>query len=217
MRNTRYVALAGMALACLLVLGMSTTISAQGRGAGAGRGAGSPGVGARGAGNPGIGSRPTGTGVNRGISTASERSGGRSDGGLGTASERSGGRSDKGLDRARARDNSLKDAARADKELSRYQGLAERLGTTPEELRDQYVAARAVNPDLNFGRFVAANTIAKNLNETHPQITTEAILIGLSNGMSIGQSLRDLGLSSSEAKEAEKNAKRQIEASRRRS
>lgn len=198
--------LAGLALACLFVLGAHAAASAQGRSGGApGRG-GSPG-------NSGGGGRPAGVGVDRGIGTSSDRSGGRADDGRGTASENSRGRSDAGLERARLqRENSR----RADEELRDHPGIAARLETPPGRLRDEYEAALATNPELKFGQFVAANVLARNLGARNPSITTAAILAGLSGGDSIGRTLQNLGLSSREAKDAEKQAKREIEESRKR-
>jgi hypothetical protein len=107
-------------------------------------------------------------------------------------------------------DRRLGDAPRTDKDLHRFQGIARKLNTTPEALRAGYAAALAANPDLKFGQFVAAHVIADNLSGRYPNITTQAILDGLSRDRSIGQTLQDLGLSSREAKEAEKASKRQI-------
>ncbi|MDT5121875.1 MAG: hypothetical protein QOC96_1357 [Acidobacteriota bacterium] len=178
-------------LSIIFIAGAQVTASAQGRG--------------RGGGNPGGGPPGGSPGVGGGIGTASGRSGGRSDSGLGNASGKSGGRSDDGLNRARAGG----DAPRTDKDLNKFQGIANKLNTTPEALRTQYQAALAANPNLKFGQFVAANVIASNLNARHPNITTAAILSGLQSGKSIGQTLQDLGLSNNEAKAAEKEAKRE--------
>jgi hypothetical protein len=186
-----------------MVLGMNSDIFAQGRGGGGGRPSGNP-----------SSSRPTNNGggnVNRGITTSSQRSNGRSDNGLGNASRNSNGRSDDGLNRARTGGNrELPD----DNELNRYRGISRKLNTTPETLRSQYEAALASNPDLKWGQFVAANVIADNLNSRNSRITASAILAGLRSGDSIGETLRNLGLSSDEAKRIEKDAKRQIKESR---
>ena len=193
-------------LSVIFIAAGQMTASAQGRGRGGGNG--NPGGGGNAGGSPG---------VDRGLGTASGRSGGRSDDGLGNASGRSGGRSDDGLARARARDENRDnerrrgDAPHNAEELNRFRGISRKLNTTPEALRLQYQAALAANPDLKFGQFVAANVIADNLGSSHPNITSSAILAGLQNDRSIGQTLRDLGLSKSEAKRAEKDAKREIE------
>ncbi|HLL75681.1 MAG TPA: hypothetical protein VK421_10495 [Pyrinomonadaceae bacterium] len=215
MSHTRMQKLAGLALACLFVVGAQTLAAAQGRG----RGGGNPNAGNPGAGNPGRGGnpgsigRPEGVGVDRGIGTSSDRSGGRADRGRATASERSNGRSDAGLERARLmREN----GRRADEELRERPGVAEHLGTPPGRLRDEYESALATNPDLKFGQFVAANVLARNLGSRNPAITTDALLAGLRSGDSIGRTLQNLGLSSREAKDAERQAKREVEQARRR-
>ena len=206
MRKTGLQILAGVAFAGLLILGTSAPTLAQGRGGGRGQ-AGPP------PGNPG-GGRPTAApGADRGLGTASERSRGRSDEGLRTASERSGGRSTEGLERARlARENSQ----RADDDLRRHPHMAERLNTTPEQLRAGYQAALATNPSLRFGQYVAAHRLAQNLGARHSNVTTEAILSGLAQGKSIGRTLQDLGVSSQEARAAQRRAEREIRESRRR-
>jgi hypothetical protein len=210
MSHTRVRSLAGLALACLFVVGAQSLAQAQGRGRGGG--GGNPNAGGRGVGNSGVG-RPEGVGVDRGIGVSSERSGGRADGGRATASERSGGRSDAGIERARLmREN----GRRADEELRERPGVAERLGTPPGRLREEYEAALARDPDLKFGQFVAANVLARNLGARNPAVTTEAILAGLRNGDSVGRTLRNLGLSSGEAKDAERQARREYEEARRR-
>jgi hypothetical protein len=188
--------LAGLALTCLLVLGLHADASAQGRGHGGGGGVG----------------RAPGGGVERGTGTASDSSRGRSDTGLGTASDRSDGRSDAGLERAeKRRDN----ARRADGELRDHPEMATRLHTTANDLREGYRAALAANPDLKFGQYVAATRLAANLGTRHPNVTRAAILAGLAGGDSIGQTLRNLGVGRDEAKEAERQAERELKQSKR--
>ena len=94
------------------------------------------------------------------------------------------------------------------KDLDRFRGVAKKLGTTPDALETEYLAARQANPKLTHGQFVAANMVAHNLSAKNPNITTQAILDGLKSGKSIGQTLQSLGLSEKEAKEAEASAKR---------
>jgi hypothetical protein len=207
--NKRLITVAGLTLACLLALGMNTSAYAQGRGRGGG-GGGGRGMGGPGSGNPGVGGSNAGGGVDRGIGTSSERAKGRADVGRGNASERSNGRSDDGLNRAR------ENSRRADEDLDRHPGLASGMNMSANQLRDAYNAALQTNPNLKFGQFVAATRLSRNLGSRYPGITRDAILAGLSNGRSIGQTLRDLGLSSNEAKEAERRAKREIDDSRRR-
>ena len=203
MKSAKFTTFAGIALALLLVLGFDSSVAAQGKSGGRGN-----------SGNSG-GGRPSGVGVDRGLGNASDSSGGRSDSGLGTASDRSNGRSDNGIDRARnGRQNGMNNIP-TDNELNRYRGISRKLNTTPEVLRSQYEAALASNPNLKFGQFVAANMIADNLGARNSNITTSAILSGLQNGDSIGETLRDLGVSGDDAKRAEKEYKRQLKEAKR--
>jgi len=195
--------LAGLALACVFVLCGSAEAAAQGRGHGGGGGVGRGG---------GVGGPPAGGGVDRGLGTSSSASNGRADNGRGNASDRSNGRSNAGLERARMQEQNAHDA---DKELRDHPGEAAALHTTANDLRDGYRAALAANPNLKFGQYVAATRLAQNLGATHPNITRDAILAGLANGRSIGQTLQDLGLGSQEAKDTERQANRQIKESKR--
>jgi hypothetical protein len=200
--------LAGLAAAGSLLLALSVGASAQGRGGGAGRGGG------MGGGRASGGGPPAGVGVDRGIGNASERSGGRSDEGLGRASERSGGRSDAGLERARRQRENAHDAER---ELREHPEMAGRLHLNANDLREGYQAALASNPDLTFGQYVAATRLAANLGGRYPGVTREAILTGLASGDSLGDTLKELGVGSREAKDARRRVEREIKESRRRS
>ncbi len=100
------------------------------------------------------------------------------------------------------------------KEVKSFRGIATKLGMTPEELEDAYKAAQQANPKLTRGQFIAAHVLAQNLGDKNPNITTQAILDGLQSGKSIGQTLESLGLSSSEAKEAERATDREIKEAR---
>jgi hypothetical protein len=93
--------------------------------------------------------------------------------------------------------------------------MAASLHTTANDLRSGYQAALATNPNLKFGQYVAATRIAKNLGPTHPNITTNAILAGLANGRSIGQTLHDLGMGKQQAKDLQKRADREIKEAKR--
>ena len=204
------------AVVCLFVAGAHGAASAQGRGHGGGGGGGA-GRGVGGGGGVGMGGgvgRPDGAGVDRGIGTSSDRSGGRSDAGHARASDNSGGRSDAGLDRARMR---RENAHRADEELRDHPDMPARLHTTARDLREGYQAALAANPDLKFGQYVAATRIAANLGGRHPSVTRSAILSGLASGRSIGQTLQDLGVGEREAKDAKRQAERELKESKRRS
>lgn len=191
-----------LGLLSLFILGICMNANAQGRGRGGGGG--------RSSGGSGMGSR--GGGVNGGLGNASERSNGKSDRGLGTASDKSNGRSDAGLDRARTANEN---ARHADEELRKHPGMADGMNMSANQLRSGYQTALATNPDLKFGQFVAANRVAKNLGQRNPNITTDTILQGLADGKSLGQRLQELGLSSKEAKDAEKSADREIKENKR--
>jgi hypothetical protein len=207
------------AVAIVFAILFIASVNAFGQGRPGGAGGGRPAGAGGGAGGMG-GGRPAGVGqpgggmggVDRGLGTASERSRGRSDDGLGNASTRSNGRSDAGLDRARA--NGAPE--NGSNELRRYSGISKKLDTTPEALRASYEAALVGNPDLKWGQFVAANVVADNLNGRYPNITSAAILEGLANGDSLGQTLEDLGLGEEQAEEVEKAAKREIKESKKR-
>ena len=203
MKNIRLQGFVYTLLTALFVISLATSGFAQGRGRGGGVGGGSS---AGRGGGP-----PAGTGVDRGLGNASSRSNGRSDEGLGTASERSNGRSDAGLDRARLAGDNLH---RADRDLREHPGIANTLHTNANDLRAGYEAALATNPNLKFGHYVAATRLAQNLGDRFPAITRDAILAGLADGRSIGQTLQDLGLSSDEANEAKKQAEREIKRGR---
>ncbi|HEX6183374.1 MAG TPA: hypothetical protein VFZ44_05635 [Pyrinomonadaceae bacterium] len=195
---------AACAVACVFVLAGPSDASAQGRGRGGGAGGGA----GRG------GGPPAGVGVDRGIGRSSDSSAGRADTGRGNASDKSAGRSDAGLERARLmRDN----ARRADDELRAHPSMAARLHTNARDLREGYQAALVANPNLKFGQYVAATRLAANLGGRHPNVTREAILAGLAGGDSIGRTLRNLGVGSDEAKEAERRVNREIKESKRRS
>lgn len=104
----------------------------------------------------------------------------------------------------------------SDNELNRYRGLSRKLGTTPEEMRARYQAALVLNPDLNYGNFVAANVIADNLSGRFPNVTATNILAGLASGDSIGETLRNLRLTKEQAKIAQRDAEDKINAAKRR-
>lgn len=82
-----------------------------------------------------------------------------------------------------------------------FRGIAAKLNTTPDALEAAYQQAKSTNPQLTRGQFVAANMLGHNL--SGKGITTDKILAGLASGKSMGQTLKGLGLSDPEAKEAE--------------
>jgi hypothetical protein len=91
-----------------------------------------------------------------------------------------------------------------------FNGIATKLGTTGTALQQAYDAAKAANPKLTRGQFIAANVLAHNLGEKNPAITTQAILDGLKSGKSIGQTLQGLGLSEKDATDAEHAADKDV-------
>ena len=186
MREKRFRIFTRLIMASMLALAISSVALAQ---RGGGRPAGGPGGGGPGMGGPGRSDTGFPTGVERGPRDGNSNG---SDGGR---------RRDGGQDNSnRTRDN----GNNAERDTHRLEGIAHRLNTTPDQLRSQYQAALASNPNLKFGQFVAANLIANNLNATHSNITTAAILSGLASGKNLGETLQGLGLSADEAKEAER-------------
>jgi hypothetical protein len=203
MKNRRLRKIFNVVLASLFAIALTTSVFGQGRGRGGGVGGGrGSGGGIGNAGGP-----PPGVGVDRGLGNASDRSNGRSDEGLGKASDRSNGRSDAGLERARAAGNNLR---HADEDLREHPGIANTLHVNANDLRADYQAALATNPNLKFGQFVAATRVSQNLSSRFPNITRDAILTGLASGDSLGRTLQNLGLSSDQASEARKQAEREI-------
>lgn len=193
-------------LAIALFLVLDTSAQGRGRGGGGGNSGGRPaGVG---------GGPPNGVGVDRGLGNASINSNGRSDDGLNNAAIRSNGRSTAGLDRARLASQNAN--AMSDNELNRYRGLSRKLGSTPEQMRAAFQAALMQNPDLTYGQFVAANVVADNLSRRFPTITSQAILAGIASGDSLGETLRNLGLTKQQAKDAQRFADDEIKAAKRR-
>jgi hypothetical protein len=110
---------------------------------------------------------------------------------------------------ATAGDSTLTERRRA-ADVKRFRGVAATLNTTPEALENAFEHARRANPKLSRGNFVAANVLANDLGPSHPNITTPAILSGLQNGKSVGQTLQNLGLSASEARQARQDDDREV-------
>ena len=108
----------------------------------------------------------------------------------------------------------VEDSSRAERRrtgnLKAFRGIAVKLKTTPDALHSAYERARQTNPKLSRGNFIAANMLAANLGARRPRVTTAAILMGLQNGSSIGQTLQSLGLSAGEAKQARRAADRRV-------
>lgn len=186
-----------------LTLCLSVSVMGQGRGhgnAGGNKGGSS------------MGGPPSGVGADRGLGNASDRSNGRSDAGLGNASDKSNGRSDAGLERARIASNNLN---RADNDLRDHPGIPKLLKTNANGLRDGYRVALGTNPNLKFGEYVSATRVSQNLGGRFPNVTRSNILSGLASGRSLGQTLQDLGVNDRDAKDAKKQAEREIKDARR--
>src|SRR5437867_2160585 len=92
--------------------------------------------------------------------------------------------------------------------LKSFHGIAAKLNTTPEAMQTAYEQAKSANPKLTRGQFIAANMLGHNLSDKG--ITTDKILAGLASGKSMGQTLKSLGLSDQEAKQAEKAANKDV-------
>lgn len=76
----------------------------------------------------------------------------------------------------------------------RFNGLAKKIGMSPERAQDWYERERYLNPRLTFGQFVAANMIARKHSDRYPRLTAKAILIRMRDGESLGQAVKSLGL-----------------------
>src|SRR5213080_3892697 len=92
--------------------------------------------------------------------------------------------------------------------LKSFHGIAAKLNTTPEAMQTAYEQAKSANPKHTRGQFIAANMLGHNLSDKG--ITTDKILAGLASGKSMGQSLKSLGLTDQEAKQAEKAANKDV-------
>lgn len=188
-------------LVSVFCIGAGSDIQAQGKGKGKPSSAGNSGAG----------------GSNRGGGNSEDRVKGNSTGAQNTSSgssTRAGNNEDRRNDRAEiAREKASKIS---DNELNRYRGVSKKIGTTPEKMRAYYESALLTNPNLKYGNFIAANVIADNMQDRHPAITSDAILAGLANGDSLGQTLQNLGLSKDQANAAKRNAEDHIKATKHR-
>ena len=99
---------------------------------------------------------------------------------------------------------------RADNDLRDHPGVPKLLRTNANGLRDGYRAALGINPNLKFGEYVSATRVSQNLGGRFPNVTRSNILSGLASGRSLGQTLQDLGVGERDAKDAKKQAEREI-------
>ena len=72
---------------------------------------------------------------------------------------------------------------------NKFNGLSKKTGASPEALDAWYERERLANPNMNHGRFTAAQMVGRNHN-----IPPQAILDGMRNGDSMGDVLRKRGL-----------------------
>ncbi len=96
--------------------------------------------------------------------------------------------------------------------LKAFRGIAAKLNTTPLALQNAFETARAADPKLSRGNFIAANMLAHNLGARYPAITTQAILSGLQSDDNLGRTLQRLGLSAAAAKSARWSANHDVKA-----
>ena len=105
--------------------------------------------------------------------------------------------------------NDRKDTVKNDRvnnSNNRYNGLSRKTGMSSVSLQKWYESQRALNPNLTYGQFVAANMIARN----HPGISAQTILDGLGSGRSIGQVLHGQGWNESRIKSERKRIKKNV-------
>jgi hypothetical protein len=175
--NIRSVTL--FAAVMLISLSVGSNALAQGKGKGGGQGQG------QGSGQ--------GKGQGQGQGQGQSDSSGKGNSTTTTSSDSPGKSNDHGKgEEQKALHAHQKAAKLTDKDLNRYKGLSKKLGTTPEVMRARYEAALVNNPDLTYGNFVSAHMAADNLGDRYPNVTSDAILIGMSRGRSLGQTLQDL-------------------------
>jgi hypothetical protein len=107
------------------------------------------------------------------------------------------------------------------KELSKYESIASKLKSFPEELvmefnqKLSWFSLTHTQFPLTFNKFLLAKVISSNLEATHPDITTDVLLSALVKRKGYIQTMRNLGLSPEEAKVVEKTAKQEIKDSKR--
>lgn len=106
--------------------------------------------------------------------------------------------------------------AASEEQTKSFTGISKKFNMTPTQFQAAYQTAVGQNSKLTRGQFIAAMVLGKNLSAKG--VTTQAILDGLRNDKSIGQTLHSLGLSDKEADEAvraaDKEAKEAKEAER---
>lgn len=174
------------ALTLTFILG--TDAFSQGRGRG--NSGGNPGAGQGGGGDRGMGGA--------GFPDMSGRGGWENPRGRdGSTSETRGGRSGSGGRRERP----------SNPGPQRFEGLSNHLGVPASELQSQYEAARAENPNLTYGQWVAANVIGIS----NPRdLTAEQILGSLRDGKTLGETLSSAGWDRDRIKKERKRIKKEV-------
>lgn len=189
MRNDILTSFAGIALVFVFVLGMETVASLQGRGGG-GQGMGRPG------GGPGSSGVP-------GDRSAARPDRGNANGNYNAPPDNANGRPRRGHDNGNGNSNGTRDNTNL---TPRFEALYTRLGySSASALQTAYEAS-----GVKFGQFVAARVISNNLSATHPTVTSDAIISGIKSGKTLIQTLEDLGLTESEARAAERDARKAL-------
>ena len=174
-----------MRLRLIAVLALTATVSfAQGRPAGAGGGRPS------GAGMPSVGG-----GMPANVGQPAHTSGRPADSGKPADAGRSGDAGRPEQAQQPLKDSQINGGA--------FRMLEQKTGMTSDQLKAMYVSSGA----KNFGEFVSAIVVSKNL-----KLDTNQVLDGLKT-KSLGGTLKDLGVPSDQAKQAIKQAKKEAKAS----
>ena len=92
---------------------------------------------------------------------------------------------------------------------NKFNGLSKKTGASPDALDAWYERERLVNPNLNRGRFTAAQMVGRNHN-----IPPQAILDGMRNGDSMGQVLRRRGLTDAQIDVERRRIRKVVDADR---
>jgi hypothetical protein len=153
------------------------------------------------------------------VAFAQGKSNGKGKGKSGNVGRGNQGNSDTNDDRGRGRDEDNDNKGRGKDRDSddynnhnskRYNGLAKKIGMSPEAAQTWYETEKRLNPDLTYGQFVAANMIARKHGSHYPNLTTERILGELRDGRSLGQAIKNLGLNDKDAEKERKRIRKEI-------
>jgi hypothetical protein len=171
----------------LFIMAASLTVAAQGKGGGGGARGGPPaGAGPGVSGSSGTGHRPDTSGTHGRPETT------------GKPADRTDHRRDHEREQAALKDSQTNSGS--------FRMLEEKTGKSSDELKAMYAASGA----KNYGQFVSAVVVSKNLG-----LDTTAVLEGLKT-KSLGQTLKDMGVADQQAKAEMKKADAEVKASKRR-